>query len=145
MQHDPDLLEQLDRLPKESFAGEVFRATRQNLDPLMPSTSGGRWMPRDEGPILYTSLLREGALAEIAFHWSQLTPMPTSDRHPTLVALALRNCSEVMGRLRCKAGIGARRPSGRDGSVTPADYHFCGNRRDVWNTRRISIVSPRMR
>jgi hypothetical protein len=77
MQHDPDLLERLDRLPKESFAGVVFRATRQNLDPLMPSTSGGRWMPRDNAPILYTSLQREGALAEIVFNWSQLTPMPT--------------------------------------------------------------------
>lgn len=77
MQHDGALLERLERLPKESFAGEVFRATRRNLDPLQPSTSGGRWMPRDVAPILYTSLKREGALAEIVFHWSQLNPMPT--------------------------------------------------------------------
>ena len=27
--------------------------------------------------MLYTSLEREGALAEIAFHWSQLTPLPS--------------------------------------------------------------------
>lgn len=27
--------------------------------------------------VLYTSLEREGALAEISFHWSQLTPLPT--------------------------------------------------------------------
>jgi hypothetical protein len=26
--------------------------------------------------VLYTSLTREGALAEIAFYWSQLTPLP---------------------------------------------------------------------
>jgi hypothetical protein len=39
-------------------------------------------MPRDAASILYTSLEREGALAEIAFHWSQLTPRPTK---PVLV------------------------------------------------------------
>jgi hypothetical protein len=27
--------------------------------------------------VLYTSLLHEGALAEISFHWSQLTPPPS--------------------------------------------------------------------
>jgi hypothetical protein len=27
--------------------------------------------------VLYTSLAREGALAELSFHWSQLTPLPT--------------------------------------------------------------------
>jgi hypothetical protein len=27
--------------------------------------------------VLYTSLDREGALAEIAFHWGQLTPLPS--------------------------------------------------------------------
>lgn len=39
-------------------------------------------MTRDVAAILYTSLEREGALAEIAFHWSQLNPRPTK---PVLV------------------------------------------------------------
>jgi hypothetical protein len=39
-------------------------------------------MARDAASILYTTLGREGALAEIAFHWSQLTPRPTK---PVLV------------------------------------------------------------
>ena len=34
-------------------------------------------MRRDAAAILYTSVVREGALAEIAFHWSQLNPRPT--------------------------------------------------------------------
>lgn len=34
-------------------------------------------MRRDAAAVLYTSCQREGALAEIAFHWSQLTPRPT--------------------------------------------------------------------
>ena len=77
MIHDPDLLDRLDALPKETFGGEVFRGTRQSLDPLASSYSGGRWMRRDGVGVLYTSLAREGALAEISFHWGQLTPRPT--------------------------------------------------------------------
>lgn len=82
MIHDPELLDRLDALPKLPFDGEVFRATRLSLDPLAGSYNGGRWMPRDVAAVLYTSLEREGALAEIAFHWSQLDPRPTK---PVLV------------------------------------------------------------
>lgn len=39
--------------------------------------SGGRWMRRDGVGVLYTSLAREGALAEISFHWGQLSPRPS--------------------------------------------------------------------
>lgn len=77
MIHDPDLLDRLDALPKETFEGEVFRGTRQNLDPLASSYSGGRWMRRNGARVLYTSLTRDGALAEISFHWGQLSPRPT--------------------------------------------------------------------
>lgn len=77
MIHDPDLLDRLGALPTELYRGIVFRATRLRLDPLAPSTSGGRWAPRDHCPVLYTSLEREGALAEIAFHWGKLTPLPS--------------------------------------------------------------------
>ena len=69
MIHDPELLDHLDALPKETFGGKVFRGTRQSLDPLASSYSGGRWMRRDGAGVLYTSLAREGALAEISFHW----------------------------------------------------------------------------
>ena len=61
--HHRDLLDRLDALPKESFSGDVFRATRQNLDPLASSYSGGRWICRDGAGVLYASLAREGALA----------------------------------------------------------------------------------
>lgn len=77
MIHAPDLLDRLEGLPKEPFDGKVFRGTRQSLDPLASSFSGGRWMRRDGAGVLYTSLAREGALAEISFHWGQLTPRPT--------------------------------------------------------------------
>lgn len=74
---DPDLLDRLGALPKESFEGVVYRATRMSLDPIAGSYNGGRWMRRDAAAILYTSMVREGALAEIVFHWAQLTPRPS--------------------------------------------------------------------
>jgi RES domain len=77
MIHDPVLLDRLSGFQMQSFDGEVFRVTRRTLDPLAVSTSGGRWAPRDEVAVLYTSRLREGALAEISFHWGQLTPLPS--------------------------------------------------------------------
>lgn len=77
MVHDPDLLDRLDSYPKEQFAGDVFRATRINLNPLAGTYNGGRWMKYDAAAIVYTSLERDGALAEIVFHWSQLNPLPT--------------------------------------------------------------------
>ena len=39
-------------------------------------------MPADTEPVLYTSLERDGALAEIVHYWSRLTPPPSK---PVLV------------------------------------------------------------
>ena len=77
MIHDPDLIGRLGALPIENFAGDAFRATRKSHDPLAFSTRGGRWGRDGGAAILYTSLERDGALAEIGFHWSRLTPLPT--------------------------------------------------------------------
>ena len=82
MLHDQTLLDWLAGVQPASFEGVVYRATRRGLDPLVPSTSGGRWMPADTEPVLYTSLERDGALAEIVHHWSRLTPPPSK---PVLV------------------------------------------------------------
>ena len=77
MQPDRELLERLSAFAPVKFDSTAFRATRRGLDPLTPSTIGGRWMVPNETPILYTSLDRDGAVAEIAHHWSLLTPMPS--------------------------------------------------------------------
>lgn len=77
MIRDAELLDLLSELPTEAFDGQVFRATRQNLNAATPSISGGRWMPPGGAGVLYTSLRREGALAEMAFHLGQQTPRPS--------------------------------------------------------------------
>jgi hypothetical protein len=74
--HDAALLDALSRRPVTTFSGSVFRATIPGYDPLAASTRGGRWSTHGGPAVLYTSLESEGALAEIAFHWSQLTPIP---------------------------------------------------------------------
>jgi hypothetical protein len=69
MIHDPDLLDRLSVLPTERFEGPVYRATGLSTDPTAPSISGGRWAPPPEADagnfVLYTSLERDGALAEL--------------------------------------------------------------------------------
>jgi hypothetical protein len=76
LSHDAALVDALSRRPVTTFSGSVFRATIPGYDPLLASTRGGRWSTHSGPSVLYTSLERDGALAEIAFHWSQLTPIP---------------------------------------------------------------------
>lgn len=82
MLHDQRLLDLLAAFAPQPWSGRVFRATRRNLDPLSPSTAGGRWMLPDTEPVLYTSMARDGALSELAHHWSLQMPPPS---RPALV------------------------------------------------------------
>jgi len=82
MIHDQGLVDQLSGLATERFDGEVFRATGRSADPLAFSVNGGRWAPpaRDgaDVPVLYTSLERDGSLAEVVAYLTLLTPLPLS-------------------------------------------------------------------
>jgi len=80
MIHDPDLLDRLSVLPTERFEGPVYRATGLSTDPTAPSISGGRWAPPPDADAgifaLYTSLERDGALAELCSFLADQTPVP---------------------------------------------------------------------
>ena len=82
MIHDPSLLDCLSAFDPERFEDEVFRATRTNADPVAASMSGGRWALPPDGDaghfVLYTSLERDGAIAELASLLAGLTPIPGS-------------------------------------------------------------------
>ncbi|MGD9541310.1 hypothetical protein [Methylocystis sp.] len=68
MIHEQNLVDQLSILPVERFEAEVFRTTSVSADPIAPSISGGRWAPSQDSAcevsVLYTSLERDGAIAE---------------------------------------------------------------------------------
>lgn len=69
-QHDRELLDALESRLPEPFSGETWRVTAKGRDPLRGSTAGGRWSPPGEFEVLYTSLARVGALAEIGYRLS---------------------------------------------------------------------------
>ena len=64
---DNTLLDAIEASTATKFEGSVWRVVRGDHDPLQVSSPGGRW---DDGTfdVLYTSLVSDGALAEIYFH-----------------------------------------------------------------------------
>lgn len=79
--HDRALLDALEALSPEAFEGEVWRITREGRDPLISSTADGRWSASGELAVLYTSLEREGALAEIGYRLSLEPVWPSRVEH----------------------------------------------------------------
>ena len=63
--HDRALLDALEALDPEPFRGVVWRVTRKGREPLRGAAANGRWSMTGEFEVLYTSLEREGATAEI--------------------------------------------------------------------------------
>jgi hypothetical protein len=61
---DLRILDAVDAHPRRAFDGTVWRITREGRDPLQGGRSASRWC-NGEFDVLYTSLERDGALAEI--------------------------------------------------------------------------------
>lgn len=97
MIHDPELLDKLANFKTEPFDGQVFRGTRMGLDPTAYSTWGGRWAPKNDIPVLYTSLDANGAIAEISHHWILMTPRPTK---PVMLHTLNVSASETLKLIR---------------------------------------------
>lgn len=74
---DHALIDVLEQLDLHDFQGRVWRVTRDGRDPTIFFGGGNRW---DDGTfdVLYTSLAREGALAEMRFHLSRGQPVVPS-------------------------------------------------------------------
>lgn len=79
--HDRALLDALEAIAATPFAGEAWRIVRKGREPLRGSTAGGRWSPEGEIEVLYTSLERDGALAEIGFRLSLEPVWPSRIEH----------------------------------------------------------------
>lgn len=80
------LIDALDGEPKQPFSGRVWRAVRVGYDVLRAARAGARW---DDGTfdVLYTSLAKDGAIAERRYHLSQGQPLIPS--RPKYVAYEL--------------------------------------------------------
>jgi RES domain-containing protein len=61
---DLRLLDQVDALPRPRFGDTAWRVTREGRDPLQGGSSISRWC-NGEFDVLYTSLERDGAIAEL--------------------------------------------------------------------------------
>jgi hypothetical protein len=61
---DLDLLDALEACPRQKFVGKTWRIVREGRDPLLGAASKSRWCD-GAFDVLYTSLERDGALAEI--------------------------------------------------------------------------------
>jgi hypothetical protein len=79
--HDRVILDALEALDPEPFRGPVWRITRKGREPLRGAAAHGRWSPSGEFEVLYTSMVREGALAEIGYRLSLQPVWPSRIEH----------------------------------------------------------------
>lgn len=74
---DNDLIDALENTHATPFEGQVWRVVRENKDPCLCSSAGGRWDDRTFD-VLYTAAERDGAVAEMHFHLSRGQPLVPS-------------------------------------------------------------------
>jgi hypothetical protein len=79
--HDRAVLDALEAINPERFRGKVWRVTRKQREALRGSTATGRWSPSADFEVLYTSLERDGALAEIGYRLSLEPVWPSRIEH----------------------------------------------------------------
>ena len=79
--HDRIVLDALEALDPEPFQGSVWRVTRKGREPLRGAAAQGRWSASGEFEVLYTSLVHDGALAEIGYRLSLEPVWPSRIEH----------------------------------------------------------------
>jgi RES domain-containing protein len=121
-QHDRELLDALEACSLEAFSGETWRVTAKGRDALRGSTAGGRWSPPGEFEVLYTSLARAGALAEIGYRLSLEPVWPSRLEHELHRIMARTNSSLRFADVSnlSTLGVDVRRYASFEYSVTQA-------------------------
>ncbi len=120
--HDAALIDALEAITPVPFSGSVWRVTRAGRDPLMGSTAPGRWSPGDGTTVLYTSLERDGALAEIGYRLSLEPVWPSRMTHEVhrLGVVSERNARFAAVEDLVPLGVDPARWSGFDYAATQA-------------------------
>lgn len=105
---DLALLDLIDGHQGVPFEGDVWRIVREERDVLQGYPAGARWDP-GTFDVLYTSLAREGALAEIHFHLSRQPVFPSKLRS-VLHRLSVRTTRTLkIADLEALEGLGVSR------------------------------------
>ena len=79
--HDRAILDILEGLETEAIEMTVWRVIRKGRDPLRGAVANGRWNATGEFEVLYTSLEREGAVAEVGYRLSLEPVWPSLIEH----------------------------------------------------------------
>jgi RES domain-containing protein len=120
--HDRAILDALEAIDPVVFAGRVWRITRKGREPMQGSIANGRWTPGAAVEVLYTSLKREGALAEIGFRLSLEPVWPSRLAHQLheMKARTERVLQFADVASLARVGVDATRYAGFDYSMTQA-------------------------
>ncbi len=120
--HDRALLDALEAAMPQAFVGRVWRVVRKGRSPLQGSVASGRWTPGDGVEALYTSLERDGALAEIGYRLSLEPIWPSRLQHEVhaLEARTSRTLRFADVEALAALGVDAARYANFDYSVTQA-------------------------
>ncbi len=86
--HDRALLDALESTEAVALSLDVWRITRAGFDPIQGAAAPGRWSPGSPNEVLYTSLERDGALAEIGFRLGLEPVWPSRIQHDIHVIAA---------------------------------------------------------
>lgn len=103
---DSRLLDALEAIGPTRFEGPVWRTVAEGRSPLVCSASGGLW---DDGSfeVLYTSLAREGSLAEMYFHLRRGQPVfPSRVRYRLFELTVAMSSALKLVDLRALAALG---------------------------------------
>jgi len=138
--YPPEILDHLEQLSPEDWAGEVFRHMFAGVPPERENTLGARWNPRNLSAI-YTSLARETALAEAEYRISLEPFRPRARRTLYRLRVNLHSVLDLRSRTllgdlgidqetlsgldlkRCQQVGGAAAWLGHDGLLVPSARH----------------------
>ncbi|MGE4220977.1 MAG: RES family NAD+ phosphorylase [Alphaproteobacteria bacterium] len=79
--HDRAILDALEKMNPVVLNAVAWRITRAGRDPIRGSAANGRWSPGGTVEVLYTSMERDGALAEIGFRLTLEPVWPSRLQH----------------------------------------------------------------
>ncbi len=163
--HDDRLLDALDEIERQSYAGNIWRAVREGRSVFDGSRGGGRWN-RSELSVLYSALDPNGAIAEIHFHIGLgQSVFPSKMRHKLFELSVKTDETLVFASLEELIALGVSKAKytdmlysrtqeiasaaafmGFDGIISPSARYKCQNLilfLDSFNLENMEVVSEK--